>query len=119
MIVPLLMASSPYTFYEAMGYPFPRYREFFAYREETVALIGRDEAVLSRDLNEHMQEYCRFVKRRQRIWKRIPFVDAVYLANSLTFNALHEDSDIDVFIVTREKRLRRARAWTNTLFLLL
>ena len=81
--------------------------------------MGWNPDELTRELSEQMKTYIGHVKKWQWIWRRIPFVDAVYLGNSLTFNALHEDSDIDLFIVARPWRLWTVRLWTACVFGLL
>lgn len=58
---------------------------------------------------EGMEEYLALVKKCAPLWKSLPYVDAIYLANSITFNALREESDIDIFIVTSSGRIWIAR----------
>jgi hypothetical protein len=62
-----------------------------------------------------MEEYLAYIKKRSRLFKTIPFIKTIYLCNSLSFNSIHEDSDIDIFIVTKKKALRRAR-FSSVLF---
>ena len=59
--------------------------------------------------DERMKAYIEQIQKHARVWKSLPFVTHIYLANSITFNALHEDSDIDLFIITTQGRLRIAR----------
>ncbi len=66
-----------------------------------------------------MQEYTAYINAYGRLYKSLPFVRAIYLANSITFNALHDDSDIDVCIVVKHKRIWTARFWSLLLFSLL
>lgn len=104
------MSDISYLFYEIMNYPLPRQREFFAY------WVGKEpwwlwftEAPTWSTVSDFQNEYCEFVKKRLWIWKYIPFIEAVYIGNSMTFNALHAWSDIDLFIITNVKRLWRWR----------
>ncbi len=46
-----------------------------------------------------MQAYVDHVNRLGWLWRSLPFVESVYVANSMTFNALHDESDIDLFFV--------------------
>lgn len=104
------MSDNPYLFYEIMNYPLPRQRDFFAYGvgKEPRGLWFVEPPTWS-TVGEQQKEYCAFIKKRLRVWKYVPFVEAVYVWNSVSFNALHEWSDIDLFIVTNVKRLWRWR----------
>jgi len=104
------MSDTSHLFYEIMNYPLPRQREFFAYWVgKEPRWVGYVDGKTWNETSELQNEYCTFVKKRLRVWKYIPFIEAVYLGNSLTFNALHEWSDIDLLVVTNVKRLRRWR----------
>jgi predicted nucleotidyltransferase len=46
-----------------------------------------------------MDEYLNEIKRLKITFQSIPFVEEIYLCNSITFNALDENSDIDLFII--------------------
>lgn len=56
-----------------------------------------------------MQEYINYIKKFRWVYRNIPFIQSIYLCNSITFNALDEDSDIDILIITKKNALRRAR----------
>lgn len=74
----------------------------------------------SRDnCSEQMQEYISWVNKRSRVFRWIPGIEAVYLCNSLTFNALHHNSDIDVCIITTPHRLWTARLYSRCFLTLL
>lgn len=112
-------------FYECMSYPLPSQevlgylqrsensqddviRSDFHYEPDSCKLYSRDDPkspILS-DYIDHIQSF-------DWLWKSLPFVEHIYLANSITFNALHDRSDIDLFIVTSDRRLwlARARSW--------
>jgi len=66
--------------------------------------------------NEYMDQYLEYIKKFNWLYRSLPFVQSIYLCNSITFNALHQDSDIDVFIVTKPNALWRARFWSVLLF---
>lgn len=85
-------------------------QETLHYYPEQCPLFSRD------DENERMSDYILFCNTYGELWKKIPFVEQVYLANSITFNALHEWSDIDVLIVVRPWRIRIVRLYTWVLF---
>lgn len=108
-------------FYKIMKYPIPKESDFFLFDEK-----GRgDEAKIQRmnefqksadfsrtQENPHMAEYRAFVQKYARLYASIPFVHSLYICNSMSFNALSDKSDIDLFIVTKPGALWRARFFT-------
>lgn len=52
-------------------------------------------------------------------FSKIPGVLAICVGNSLSMNAAHKDSDIDLFIITKENRLWIARACITMMLILL
>ena len=108
-------------FYESMGYPLPNeevlaylkraeydndpiVHEKFQYEPERCALFSRDQPK-----SERMCEYVAYIESLSWLRKSLPFVSHIYLANSITFNSLHEESDIDLLCIVGENRLRVAR----------
>ncbi len=65
-----------------------------------------------------MDDFLAYITKYSRLYRSVPFIQSIYLCNSITFNALHEDSDIDIFIVTKKEALRRARLRSALLFFL-
>ena len=61
---------------------------------------------------ELMDEYIKYINGWSRIFRYIPCVRQVYLCNSITFNALHANSDIDICIITRSGYLWFARLFS-------
>ena len=91
-----------------MNYPVPKNAElFFQYsdteRTSTKKLlkeIEKQENSFSRDQkSKYMDEYIKEVKRLKSTFQSIPFVEQIFLCNSISFNALDENSDIDIFII--------------------
>lgn len=89
--------TAPFSFYEIMNYPIPDSNSSFSRSEES----------------PHLKSFLQIIRQRQRIFRYIPFVETVFLANSLSFNACKETSDIDLFIITKPKHLRTARLLTS------
>ncbi len=113
---------SPLGFYMMMWYPIPLRSEFFAYQQTDQQAINRPlQSFWSRlqPPSETMQAYIALLTKRQWVWKYIPWVQSVYIANSLTFNAVHETSNIDFFIVTRNKRLWTTHVLVNIVFFII
>lgn len=88
-------------FYRCMGYPIPFFEnEQFSWKEK----------------NPFLEEYLAFINQWEHLYKNLPFVKKIYLCNSLTFNALKEESDIDLFIITEERRIWSTKFFCMILF---
>ena len=116
-------------FYEIMKYPVPKNNElFFQYsKTETTNAnkmlknIDEDETEnwFSRDQkSEYMDEYLQEIKRLKSTFQSIPFVEQIFLCNSISFNALDENSDIDLFIIAKPWRIRTVKFRSMILFAL-
>ena len=114
------MADTTYLFYDVMRYPIPFQKEFFAYEEVVDTVKKPGEVLMSRAKPcPSLQEYIDHISKLDRLWRGLPFVEAIYIANSMTFNALHEESDIDLFFVVSPGRMRLARLISNTVLFVL
>lgn len=99
-------------FYKIMNYKVPHNHQYFLFEKTTqekqedilrAQEFPPDEQKYSRDKkNPYIDDFLLYINKFQRLYKSIPFIHSIYLCNSITFNALTEDSDIDVFIVTKE-----------------
>jgi len=96
------------TFYKIMNYPIPKqYDSFLEGKKKTAQ---KAEIPFSRDQkNPHMESYLHYITQQTNIYKNLPFVQEIYLCNSISFNALHNHSDIDLFMITAPNRIRTAR----------
>ncbi len=113
-------------FYKIMNYEVPRQYSYFLFekkwrKKQEDILRGQefppDEEKYSWDKkNEYMDFFLTFIKKYSRLYRSIPFIQSIYLCNSITFNALHKDSDIDIFIVTKKWALWRARLRSAIMF---
>ena len=65
-----------------------------------------------------MEEFITHIEKYGRRYKALPFVKNIFLCNSITFNSLKKDSDIDLFIITKKNSLWRARFRSVLLFAL-
>lgn len=111
-----------------MNYDVPRQYNYFLFEKKTSEIqedilraqeFPPDEQKYSWDKkNPYMDDFVKHIQKYTRLYKSIPFIQSIYLCNSITFNALHKDSDIDVCIVTKSWALWRARFWSVILFFL-
>jgi hypothetical protein len=115
-------------FYKIMKYDIPRHYSYFLFekkwwdRGEDI-LRGQefppDGPKYSWDQkNPYIDDFLKYINKYKRLYRSIPFIQSIYLCNSITFNALHQDSDIDVFIVTKKWGLWRARLRSTVMFFL-
>lgn len=78
-------------------------------------LIYYDNHKLDRDLKEKIAgKFWGRVACRRWIFSNVPFIKQVFVSNTLAYNNVHHNSDIDIFIVGQKGRL-----WTARAFLLL
>ena len=124
------LSIQPYLrFYEIMNYPVPKNTELFFQYSDTeptnanklLKNVNEDGLwdSFSRDQkSEYMDEYLKEVKRLKSTFQSIPFVEQIFLCNSISFNALDENSDIDVFIIAEPWRIWTVKFWSMILFTL-
>jgi len=85
-----------------MKYQSPREEVMMQQSWEDLTSFSRSEE------SDLMREYRSWIVKRSWIFPYIPGVEAVYVCNSISFNALHDWSDIDLLIITKPHRL-----WTT------
>lgn len=95
-------------FYDIMDYPIPKDHEVFLYDKKSNKKTSLNTFSRNKK-NPHMNEYLAEVEKMENLYKGIPFVEEIYLCNSITFNALHAGSDIDLFIITQPGRIRSTK----------
>ena len=111
-------------FYEVMKYPVPQQQDLYRYineiQEGESKTLPDDQPIqtqFSRQTeNDLMKSYQSFLSERVNFLRHIPFIRQIYLCNSITFNALHPWSDIDLCIITKPWYLRYARLWSWLFF---
>lgn len=114
----------PLHFYEVMGYPTPINKNIFYYKQNTKEKNNgnayKSKNKFSREKkSKYMDEYISFINKYDWLYKSLPFIEEIYLANSISFNALTENSDIDLFVITKSNRIRTSRLITSILFYIL
>ena len=123
------LSIQPYLrFYEIMGYPIPKNPElFFQYSDTEQVKLNKliknlntePKKTFSRDKkSKFMDEYLKEIKRLKSTFQSIPFVEQIFLCNSISFNALDENSDIDLFIIAEPWRIRTVKFRSMLLFTL-
>jgi len=105
-------------FYHMMKYPVPQPQGQFAWLETSKEVEREEQSNRSWDtaVSPIMSEYLTYITNYARLYQSIPFVEQIYLCNSIAFNALHPESDIDIVIIAKPGRMRLARAWSWLMF---
>lgn len=108
------------TFYDIMKYPIPTQWDFFVYWKKLNIEWNFDKTKYSRkEKNQYMDIFINEINKHWKLYKSLPFVSEIFLCNSITFNALKEDSDIDIFIIAKNDAMRRARFFSALFFKML
>lgn len=125
-IISIFDYSKYLTFYKIMKYPIPNQFHYFLFEKKINSewnnLLNNTQSKNSFSRNEknpYMEEYIAYINKYWWLYRSLPFVKEVYLCNSITFNALKENSDIDLFIVAQKWKLRLARFFSVAMFSLL
>lgn len=107
-----------HTFYSLMQYPVPKNEAQFLWMQEEDSIIKKSEVNRSRsqEPSEIMSDYLNYIESYAQLYRSVPFVEQIYLCNSITFNALHEESDIDILIISKPGMLWLARVRSLLLF---
>ena len=116
-------------FYKALNYPVPSPKAYFMHqKKQNLTDIKSTQAIHAKNdnqgfsrtkKNQYLDEYIAFIDKYHWLYRSIPGISRIYLCNSLTFNALHQNSDIDLFIVAKPKRIWRSKFWATLLFSLM
>ena len=104
-------------FYDIMKYPVPNNQELFYFDKKTNFSENFKNDNFSR-LNKDplMEEYVSQINKHSKFFKSLPFVSTIYLCNSITFNKLNNNSDIDLLIIAKKKSIWRARLFSLIYF---
>ena len=112
-------------FYKIMKYPVPKNAEYFLQYSDNVTTQKlktntplKENSFSRNEKCEYMDEYIEEINSLGRIFKSIPFIEEIYLCNSITFNALDNNSDIDLFIITKPWKIRTVKFRSMLLFTL-
>ena len=111
-----LLANRHLIFYKIMKYPVPSNMEYFFFEKKTNINFKKKIWFSRNEKNKYMDEYIEYINKYWKIYQSIPFIKEIYLCNSISFNALKKDSDIDLFIITRKNSIRRARFFSLLFF---
>lgn len=114
------MKKSDLLFYEVMNYPIPKNWEYFSTEKIENIITNINKKEFSRVKEDPLlKEYRNSISKHEKLFKSLPWIETIYLCNSITFNKLNSWSDIDLFIVAKKWCLRRARFSSVIIFFIL
>ena len=108
-------------FYKIMNYPIPRTPEYLLFEKKLPKPVPHwtfNKSFSWHKKTPYMEEYASYINKFWRLYKSLPFIQSLYICNSLSFNAIKKDSDIDLFIITKKNKLWRARAFSVLFFVI-
>lgn len=106
-------------FYKIMDYPIPKQKEFFYFEKKKNIKKDINNWFSRKDKNNLLNRYIKQINKYWKLYKSLPFIKEIFLCNSITFNSINLESDIDLFIITKNNSIRRARLFSAIFFKLL
>ncbi len=112
-------------FYKIMKYPVPTQSSIFEFQEKLNTKNINSKTPETKNINNNfsrekknkfMDKFIQKINKHWKLYKSLPFIKDIYLCNSITFNALKRESDIDLFIVVRKWHMWRARFFSAIFF---
>jgi len=80
-----------------MQYPIPTAPQYFYYKQKIDKPIPNQ---LPQIPTAATQEKLTILKKYARLRKHLPYIEHIYLCDSMSFNASHTGSDIDLLFIT-------------------
>jgi hypothetical protein len=100
------MQKSELNFYTMMQYPIPKQEQYFYYKSKSNRQVQSPQ---KEEYNAAMQIRREKIHKYNRLRKNLPYIEHVYLCDSMSFNAADEWSDIDLFFIVKHGCIWRAR----------
>lgn len=110
----ILVDDDNFLFYKIMNYPIPVEKDFFSLENKEITEHKNNFSWTQR--SPILKNYINFINKFWWLYRSLPFINNIYLCNSISFNAINENSDIDIFVVTKKDCLRRARFFSRIFF---
>lgn len=91
-------------FYDLMWYNYPKNKQYFKVNPDLLENIKYD-VVLNKELSSDTSSLEKIIDKYHYLYNKIPFIEHIYVSNSLSFKSVHEKSDIDFFIICKDNRI--------------
>ncbi len=98
----------PLAFYKIMNYPIPQPSHYFYYKQKQINKKTINTYHKQPD-TDAMNKKIAIIQKYDRLRKHLPYIKHIYLCDSISFQAAHPGSDIDLFFITKHGCLWRAR----------
>ena len=95
-------------FYDIMWYNYPDDKKYFSINEELTENI-KHKSIKEKKLISDTTKQENIINKYHFLYNKIPFIEHIYIANSLTFKSIHKNSDIDLFIITKDNKIFLAK----------
>ncbi len=102
-----------------MNYPVPKQKELFYFEKKIEKEQITQNWFSRKEENQFMDKFIEKINKYWKLYQSLPFVQEIFLCNSISFNSLKRDSDIDLFIITKKNSIRRSRLFSAIFFKLL
>jgi len=93
-------------FYTMMRYPKPVQEQYFYYKSQYRGKVNPIQKTIESIATHRHKEK---IRKYNRLRKNLPYIEHIYLCDSLSFNAADEKSDIDLFFIVKHGCIWRAR----------
>jgi len=94
------------SFYTMMQYPIPNQEHYFYYKKKSNKKKSNTQ---KEKYNPETQFRRNKINQYKRLRKNLPYIEHIYICDSLSFNAANKWSDIDLFFIVKQWCMRRAR----------
>jgi len=115
----LLSTNKNLLFYHIMKYPVPQQYEYFLFEKKNKNIPAPIQKFSRSKKDPLLDEFLEIIYKHKKLYKNLPFIKNIYICNSISFNSLHKNSDIDLFIITKKNAIRRARFFSVLFFSIL
>lgn len=102
----IYMQKPELNFYTMMQYPIPNQEQYFYYKSKS---NEKTQPSQKKEQNAAMQLHRDKINKYTWLRKNLPYIEHIYLCDSMSFNAADEKSDIDLFFIVRHGCIWRAR----------
>ncbi len=89
-------------FYKIMKYPVPTESNIFSLEKKANTQSHINRNFSREEKNKYMDKFIDIINKYWKLYKSLPFIQEIFLCNSISFNALKRDSDIDLFIIKKK-----------------
>jgi len=110
--------TNPYVFYYVMKYPLPLEDEkkFLKFDLKSLPDFADDSFENINPRRDILEDLIAQIKKYQHLLADIPFLKWAFVVNSISFRGVHNNSDIDLFLVVQKNRLWIARLYAWWIF---